>query len=64
MGNPNQHATDPLPMVAVGGGAGRGNRHSRLRREHTGRQLWLGVANQYGSSMESFGDSTGRGRAL
>ena len=32
MGNPNQHASDPLPMVAVGGGVGRDTGMSNSRR--------------------------------
>ena len=44
MGNPNQHAASPLPLVAVGGGAGKGNRHLLNKRGNAGRQpvaeLW------------------------
>jgi hypothetical protein len=59
MGNPNVHAAGPLPIVAVGGGAGRGNRHLRPGPETPVGNLWLGVAHQYGSSMERFGVSSG-----
>ena len=31
MGNPNGHASDPLPVVAVGGGVGKGHRHLQLK---------------------------------
>ena len=44
MGNPNQHAAGPLPLVAVGGGAGAATGTSRLRRETPVGNLWLGVA--------------------
>jgi hypothetical protein len=59
MGNPNVHAAGPLPMVAVGGGAGRGNRHLQAARETPMGNLWLGVAHRYGSEMERFGVSSG-----
>ncbi len=60
MGNPNQHAAGPLPMVAIGGGAGRGNRHLQNAANTPVGNLWLGVANRYGSRLESFGASNGR----
>ena len=42
MANSNVHATDPLPMVAVGGGAGtKGNRHIVLPKETQLGNLWL-----------------------
>jgi hypothetical protein len=60
MGNPNSHAAGPLPMVALGGGAGRGNRHIRAAENTPVGNLWLAVANRYGSDVESFGASNGR----
>ena len=60
MGNPNGHASDPLPVVAVGGGTGKGHRHIQVRKQTPVGNLWLAVANQYGSGIESFGDSDGR----
>jgi len=60
MGNPNGHASDPLPCVAVGGGVGKGNRHIQLKKQTPVGNLWLSVANQYGSRIETFGDSNGR----
>ena len=60
MGNPNGHASDPLPVVAVGGGTGKGHRHIQVRKQTPIGNLWLTVANQYGSRLESFGDSDGR----
>ena len=59
MGNPNVHATDPLPMVAVGGGSGRGNRHVTLAQPTEIGNLWLTVANNVGQPIERFGESTG-----
>ena len=60
MGNPNVHAAGPLPIVAIGGGAGRGNRHVQTAANTPVGNLWLGVAGKYGSQLESFGVSTGR----
>ena len=60
MANSNVHATDPLPMVAVGGGAGtKGNRHIVLPKETQLGNLWLNVANHFDSPMSKFGESTG-----
>ena len=59
MANPNVHATDPLPMVAVGGGTRRGNRHIVLPKETQIGNLWLTVANHFDDQMTTFGESTG-----
>lgn len=58
MGNSNVHATDPLPMLAVGGGL-TGNRHLILPKKTEIGNLWLTVANRYGIPLEKFGESTG-----
>ena len=60
MGNPNGHASDPLPCIGVGGGVGKGNRHVQLKKQTPVGNLWLAIANQYGSKLETFGDSDGR----
>ena len=60
MGNPNGHASDPLPVVAVGGGVGKGHRHIKLQPRTPVGNLWLAVANKFGSQIETFGDSNGR----
>ena len=60
MGNPNQHASDPLPLLAVGGGVGRGNRHIQLAPRTPIGNLWVSVANHYGSPIETLGESNGR----
>jgi hypothetical protein len=57
MGNSNVHATDPLPMLAVGGGL-KGNRHLVLPKKTEIGNLWLTVANRYGIPLEKFGEST------
>jgi hypothetical protein len=59
MGNSNVHATDPLPMLAFGGGAGQGGRHVVLREKTEIGNLWLTVANRFGESLDRFGDSDG-----
>ena len=59
MGNPNQHASDPLPMVAVGGGVGSGDRHIRLAPRTPVGNLWVTVAQKYGSPTERMGESNG-----
>ena len=59
MGNPNGHASDPLPVVGVGGGVGKGHRHIELPKRTPVGNLWLAVAHKYGSRIETFGDSTG-----
>jgi hypothetical protein len=59
MANSNIHATDPLPMVAAGGGTGTGNRHVVLPKETQIGNLWLTVANHFDSPMTQFGESTG-----
>jgi uncharacterized protein DUF1552 len=57
MGNSNVHATDPLPMLAMGGGVGKGNRHIVLPPKTEIGNLWLSVANKFGASLEKFGES-------
>ena len=59
MGNPNPHASDPLPVIAVGGGVGKGHRHIQLPTRTPVGNLWLAVAHKYGSDLASFGDSNG-----
>jgi hypothetical protein len=59
MGNPNQHAVGPLPMVVAGGGIARRDRHLALPASTPVGNLWLTVANQFDSPMEKFGESTG-----
>jgi len=59
MANSNVHATDPLPMVAVGGGVGRGNRHVVLGNQTPIGNLWLTIANHFDSPLTTFGESTG-----
>ena len=56
MGNPNGHLTDPLPVVCVGGGMGKGYRHVELPTRTPVGDLWLAVAHKFGDRMKQFGD--------
>ena len=56
MGNPNGHLTDPLPVVCVGGGLGKGYRHIELPTRTPVGDLWLSVAHKFGNQMKQFGD--------
>ena len=60
MADSNGHATDPLPMVLTGGGAGKGPRHIQLPVRTPIGNLWMNVAEKFGASLPSFGDSTGK----
>ena len=60
MGNPNAHAASPLPLLVVGGGVGRGNRHILNAAGTSIGNVWLAVAQRYGIPLESFGVSNGR----
>ena len=58
MGDSNAHASDPLPLVAVGGGAGVGHRHVVLPTRTPVGSLWMNVAAKFGRDMGRFGDAT------
>jgi hypothetical protein len=60
MADSNVHATDPLPVVAIGGGVGAGHRHVQLPERTPVGNFWLNVAERFGRPMEKFGDSTGK----
>ena len=59
MGNPNPHASDPLPVIGVGGGVGKGHRHVQLTPRTPVGNLWLAIAHKYGSTIDTFGESNG-----
>lgn len=58
MGDSNSHATDPLPVVLLGGGL-HGHRHVELPRRTPVGNLWRSVAARFETPVEVFGDSTG-----
>ena len=60
MGNPNGHLSDPLPLVAVGGGVGAGHRHVQLPVRTPIGNLWVSVAQNFGIQIDTFGDSTAK----
>lgn len=60
MSDSNGHVSDPLPLVLIGGGAGKGARHVELPTRTPIGNLWRNVAEQFGTSVEQFGDSTGK----
>jgi hypothetical protein len=59
MGDSNSHASDPLPIVAAGGGIGRGRRHVQVATRTPVGNLWMAVAEKFGNGQQDFGDSTG-----
>jgi hypothetical protein len=60
MGDSNSHASDPLPVVAVGGGVGKGNRHLKVETRTPVGCLWSAVADRYGVEIPRFGDGVGK----
>ena len=58
MGDSNSHASDPLPIVAVGGGLGKGHRHVQVAQRTPVGNLWIAVAGKFGRPMERFGDGS------
>jgi hypothetical protein len=60
MADSNVHATDPLPVIAIGGGVGTGHRHEKLPTRTPIGNFWLNVAEKFGKPMDKFGDSTGK----
>ena len=57
MGDSNAHASDPLPLIAVGGGAGKGPQHVQLPARTPVGSLWMNVAAKYGKPMDRYGDA-------
>jgi hypothetical protein len=60
MADSNVHASDPLPLIAIGGGVGAGYRHVELPTRTPVGNFWLNVAEKFGKPMDKFGDSTGK----
>jgi hypothetical protein len=59
MGDSNAHASDPLPVIAAGGGVGRGHRHVQVATRTPVGNLWMAVSEKFGNPQQEFGDSTG-----
>ena len=59
MGNPNQHAAGPLPMVVAGGGLAGVIGISNLAGWHAGGQSVADRGQQFDNPMEKFGESKG-----
>jgi hypothetical protein len=59
MSNGNVHSPDPLPLLAVGGGAGRGHRHIEAAPKTQVGNMWLSVAHKFGSTVGVIGESNG-----
>jgi hypothetical protein len=60
MADGNGHTGIPLPMMIVGGGAGKGYRHVKVPDHTLLPNLWVSVAEKFGSPIDTFGLSTGR----
>jgi hypothetical protein len=59
MGDSNVHASDPLPMVLAGGGAGKGHRHVEVASRTPVGNMWSTIAARYGTTIDHFGDGSG-----
>ena len=60
MGDSNSHASDPLPIVMVGGGMGTGHRHVKVPERTPVGCLWSTVADRFGvPPIPQFGDGMG-----
>jgi hypothetical protein len=60
MGDSNSHASDPLPIVMVGGGVGEGHRHVQVPVRTPVGCLWSTVAGRFGvPTIKQFGDGMG-----
>ena len=60
MSNGNVHSPDPLPLVMLGGVAGKGHRHVQAAPKTTVGNLWVAVAEKFDCQAEKVGISTGR----
>jgi hypothetical protein len=60
MSNGNVHSPDPLPLVIIGGVAGKGHRHVQASPRTPVGNLWVAVANKFGCDTERVGVSTGQ----
>jgi hypothetical protein len=59
MSDANVHGPYPLPLVAVGGGLGKGHRHLVAPAHTPLGNIWASVANIFGCPDLQFGEGTG-----
>jgi len=60
MSNGNQHSGEPLPLLMIGGAAGRGNRHLELPARTSMANFLLGIVGKFDVPVDKVGDSHGR----
>ena len=62
MSNGNQHIHTNLPIVMIGGGAGKvkGNRHTRVKDSTPLSNLMLTILDVAGIPTDKYGESSGR----
>src|SRR5262249_17246465 len=60
MSNGNQHSGEPLPLLAIGGVAGQGNRHLELPAHTSMANFLLGVVGKFDVPADKIGVSSGR----
>ena len=60
MSNGNVHSPDPLPLVMMGGVAGKGHRHIQSAPKTTIGNVWVSVAQKFDCDVDKVGVSTGR----
>ena len=62
LSNSDQHSHIDLPLVVVGGGAGRlkGGRHLRFPKDTPMNNLHMSLLEKVGVDVEKFGDATGK----
>jgi Protein of unknown function (DUF1552) len=60
MSNGNAHSAGPLPLLAVGGGVGKGDRHVQTAPKTPLGNMWVSVAEKFGVEVTSIGGSNGR----
>ena len=60
MSNGNAHSAGPLPLVAIGGGMGKGDRHIQTAPKTPLGNMWVSVAEKFGVEVSSVGGSNGK----
>ena len=60
MSNGNAHSAGPLPLLAVGGGMGKGDRHIQTAPKTPLGNMWVSVAEKFGVEVKSIGGSNGK----